>query len=75
MTQQVVRVAVAVAVVSAFGPGELGTRPVACPPVLIWSGGLSSGRVRRPSRCLGAGASCFVDRWPGERVVGDARSD
>lgn len=32
MTQQVVRVGVAV--VSAFGLGEHGTRPVACPPVL-----------------------------------------
>ena len=42
---------------------------------LIWSDLLSSGRVRRPSRAIGTGASCFVVLMAGERVVGDARSD
>jgi hypothetical protein len=42
---------------------------------LIWSGFLSSGRVRRPSGLLWAGASWLRDRAGGERVVGDARSD
>jgi hypothetical protein len=33
------------------------------------------GVVRRPSRFVVAGASCFVGAGAGERVVGDARSD
>jgi hypothetical protein len=41
---------------------------------LIWSASLSRGRVRRPPRLLGAGASFFVDAPGGERVVGDAWS-
>ena len=43
--------------------------------LLIWADVLSSGRVRRPSPMVGAGASRFVGCGLGERVVGDARSD
>jgi hypothetical protein len=42
---------------------------------LICSGFLSTGRVRRPSPWMGAGASCFADLTGGERVVGGAWSN